>query len=176
MLDRLQGILSLGSTPVSQVQRKPLLQSFDLAGVADLIRTGRAQNIVCMCGAGISVSAGIPDFRTPGTGLYHRLEKYKLPYPQAVFEVDFFRRNPRPFFLLAKELYPGTFTPTPTHFFLRLLHDKGLLRRCFTQNIDSLEHLAGVPREKVVAAHGNFDTAHCEPPGAGRATRMQGAG
>ncbi len=36
----------------------------------------------------------------------------------------------------------GNYSPTPTHHFLRLLHDKGLLLRCFTQNIDSLERQA----------------------------------
>lgn len=44
---------------------------------------------------------------------------------------------------------------------MKLLHNKGLLLRCFTQNIDSLEVAAGLPKEKVVAAHGNFDTASC---------------
>ena len=43
---------------------------------------GKARRIVCMVGAGISVSAGIPDFRSPGTGLYSQLEKYDLPHPQ----------------------------------------------------------------------------------------------
>ena len=33
--------------------------------------------------------------------------------------------------------------------------------RVFTQNIDSLERKAGVPAERVVAAHGNFDGAAC---------------
>ena len=60
---------------------------------------------------------------------------------------------------MAQELFPGNFHPTPTHFFIRLLHQKGLLRRCFSQNIDSLETLAGLPRDAVVAAHGNFDSA-----------------
>ncbi|KAI8105266.1 hypothetical protein M9435_000434 [Picochlorum sp. BPE23] len=125
------------------------------------IQQGRIQKIVCMCGAGISVSAGIPDFRSPGTGLYSRLEKYNLPHPQAVFEIDFFRSNPDPFYMLSKELFPGTYKPTKTHYFLKLLHDKRLLQRCYTQNIDSLEHLAGLPTEAVIAAHGNFDTAYC---------------
>src|SRR5689334_5276587 len=49
---------------------QPLLPSFDLEGIAQLILSGRVQRIVMMVGAGISVSAGIPDFRTPGTGLY----------------------------------------------------------------------------------------------------------
>jgi NAD-dependent deacetylase sirtuin 2 len=89
------------------------------------------------------------------------LEKYNLPHPQAVFEIDFFRSNPDPFYMLSKELLPGTYKPTKTHYFLKLLHDKGLLQRCYTQNIDSLEHLAGLPTEAVIAAHGNFDTAYC---------------
>jgi NAD-dependent SIR2 family protein deacetylase len=55
-----------------------------------------------MCGAGISVSAGIPDFRSPKTGLYHNLKKYNLPHPEAVFELDYFRRHPEPFYQLAK--------------------------------------------------------------------------
>lgn len=59
--------------------------------------------------------------------------------------------------MLAKELYPGNFKPTPAHYFIRLLEKKGLLLRCFTQNIDSLEREAGVSSDKIVAAHGNFD-------------------
>lgn len=59
-----------------------------------------------------------------------------------------------------QELFPGTFVPTPAHFFIKLLHDKGLLLRCFTQNIDSLENQAGLPKEAIVAAHGNFDSKH----------------
>ena len=60
---------------------------------------------------------------------------------------------------MAQELFPGSFRPTATHFFMRMLHEKGLLARCFTQNIDSLESLAGLPTDAVVAAHGNFDSA-----------------
>ena len=87
----------------------------------------------CTASCTARCTAGIPDFRSEGTGLYHRLEEYGLPHPHAVFEIDYFRRNPRPFFLLAKELFPGSYLPTPTHHFMRLLHDKGLLLRCFTQ-------------------------------------------
>ncbi|PRW20829.1 NAD-dependent deacetylase sirtuin-2 [Chlorella sorokiniana] len=161
VISRLKEVLSVSEEAEVQLAKPPLLPTFDLAGIAALIKAGAAKRIICMCGAGISVSAGIPDFRSPGTGLYHRLEEYGLPHPHAVFEIDFFRRNPRPFYTLAKELFPGTFLATPTHYFMRLLHDKGLLLRCFTQNIDSLEHQAGLPTEAVVAAHGNFDTARC---------------
>ena len=129
--------------------------------IVQKITEKRVKKIICMCGAGISVSAGIPDFRSPN-GLYSNLAEYNLPYPEAVFEIDFFRSNPHPFYRLSKELYPGIrYKPTKTHYFIKMLHDKGLLQRVYTQNIDSLEKEAGLPTEAVIAAHGNFDTAHC---------------
>ena len=86
-----------------------------------------------MAGAGISTGAGIPDFRSPVTGLYSRLEKYNLPYPEALFDITFFR----------------------------LLDKKQKLLRVFTQNIDTLEHLAGLDHDKIVEAHGSFAHARC---------------
>ncbi|KAL7980755.1 hypothetical protein Chor_001909 [Crotalus horridus] len=105
--------------------------------------------------------AGIPDFRSPGTGLYANLQQYSLPYPKAIFEIDYFKQNPEPFFTLARELYPGQFKPTVCHYFIRLLKDKGLLLRCYTQNIDTLERVAGLDPEHLVEAHGTFYTSHC---------------
>merc|ERR1719217_691805 len=90
--------------------RQACLPSLDVAGVADVLQ--RATKVVCMCGAGISVSAGIPDFRTPGTGLYSQLEKYNLPTPESVFDLAYFRDDPGPFSLLAKEMFPGGHKPT----------------------------------------------------------------
>jgi len=149
------------SSLASQQPVGKTLKTKDLRGVAEYVNSDACKNIVVMCGAGVSVSAGIPDFRTPGTGLYDNLAAYDLPYPQAVFEIGFFKSNPEPFYVLASHLQPGKFEPTKTHKFIKLLETKKKLRRCFTQNIDSLETKAGVSEEKVVAAHGNFDTARC---------------
>ncbi len=120
-----------------------------------------SKNIIVMTGAGISVSAGIPDFRTPGTGLYSQLESYNLPFPEAIFSLDYFKKKPEPFYKLAKEIYPGLHFPTYSHFFLKLLANKNKLLRIYTQNIDSLENVAGIDKNLVVAAHGNFDSATC---------------
>lgn len=140
---------------------KVVLEEASLDGIVKYITSHNCKNIITMAGAGISTSAGIPDFRSPGSGLYDNLSKYNLPYPQAIFEMSFFRENSKPFFVLAKELYPGVFKPTPGHYFIRLLQEKGLLLRHYTQNIDTLERVAGIQYDKLVEAHGSFYTSHC---------------
>ena len=112
-------------------------------------------------GAGISTSAGIPDFRSPDTGIYANLAYLDLPDPEAVFDISFFRENPNPFYALARELAPGRYRPTIAHSFIKLLYDKGMLLKHFTQNIDCLERLAGLPGEMIVEAHGSFAGQHC---------------
>ncbi|XP_074740858.1 NAD-dependent protein deacetylase sirtuin-3, mitochondrial isoform X1 [Strix uralensis] len=136
-------------------------QQLTLQDVAQLLRKQECRRVVVMAGAGISTPSGIPDFRSPGSGLYSNLEQYDIPYPEAIFELMYFCVNPKPFFTLAKELYPGNYRPNYAHYFLRLLHDKGLLLRLYTQNIDGLERAAGIPPDKLVEAHGTFATATC---------------
>mmetsp|Transcript_19580 Transcript_19580/g.22178 ORF Transcript_19580/g.22178 Transcript_19580/m.22178 type:complete len:459 (-) Transcript_19580:288-1664(-) len=136
--------------------------ALNLNQVANWIKSGKCSKIVVLCGAGVSSSAGIPDFRTPGSGLYDNLEKYNLPYPEAVFDLSFYQSNPLPFISLAKELWPGTkHSPTLTHSFLSLLDSKNLLVRNYTQNIDGLELLGGVTEAKIVECHGHFRTSSC---------------
>ncbi|XP_056373277.1 NAD-dependent protein deacetylase sirtuin-3-like isoform X2 [Hyla sarda] len=146
--------------PQPRSQSLPLKCS-GLADIADLILKNFCRKIIVMVGAGISTASGIPDFRTPGSGLYDNLKKYHVPYPEAIFDIDYFTYNPQPFFVLAKDLYPGKYKPNIVHYFLRLLHEKGVLLRCYTQNIDGLERMAGIPPEKLVEAHGTFSTASC---------------
>ena len=51
--------------------------------------------------------------------------------------------------------------PTPTHYFLTLLHAHSSLLRIFSQNIDTLDTLAGLPADLIVEAHGSFASSHC---------------
>lgn len=100
--------------------------------------------------------------RSPGTGLYDNLKQFKIPYPEAIFDIDYFTTNPKPFFTLAKELMPSMkYKPNKIHYFLRLLQEKQLLQRLYTQNIDGLERMAGISPDKLVEAHGTFSSAKC---------------
>ncbi|MEE6510901.1 hypothetical protein FKM82_031256 [Ascaphus truei] len=135
--------------------------SLSLQDVVLRIQGGLCRRVLVMVGAGISTDSGIPDFRSPSSGLYSRLQEYSLPYPEAIFDLSFFLKDPRPFLRLSHELLPGRHRPNPAHHFLRLLHDKGVLLRLYTQNIDGLERVAGVPLEKLVEAHGSFASATC---------------
>ncbi|KAJ4315005.1 Sir2 histone deacetylase Hst2 [Neodidymelliopsis sp. IMI 364377] len=149
------------STMVDPSTRPETLSARTTDALARYITEGKARKIVVLTGAGISTSAGIPDFRSPETGLYANLERLNLPEPEAVFDISFFRKNPLPFYTLAQELYPGKYRPTITHSFIHLLHEKGLLLKLFTQNIDCLEREAGVPGDKIVEAHGSFADQCC---------------
>eukprot|EP00986_Skeletonema_menzelii_P011639 scaffold6071_cov146-Skeletonema_menzelii.AAC.8 len=130
--------------------------------IAKMLASKKYTKIIVLTGAGVSCNAGIPDFRTPGTGLYDNLQKYNLPFPEAVFDLGFFARNPNPFVQLASELWPGLkHSPTITHSFIALLEQKGMLLRTYTQNIDMLDVLAGVSEERMIECHGHFRTASC---------------
>jgi hypothetical protein len=137
-----------------------------LSGLCRKIRNGDVKKIGIMCGAGISVSAGIPDFRSKG-GLYDTLKtKYGMDNPESLFDISYFREQPLPYTERAKEMMPGKFKPTLTHHFLQLLHQKGLIQRIYSQNIDTLEKQCGLPDDIMVYAHGSYADCHCIECGA----------
>ncbi|KAJ7489359.1 DHS-like NAD/FAD-binding domain-containing protein [Mycena latifolia] len=140
----------------------PALPSKDLEGVAAYIASVKCKNIVVMAGAGISRAAGIPDFRSQG-GLYETLRRWDIDVrrPQDIFTLSYFKENPKPFYKLVSELYGGRYRPTLTHSFIRLLAARRVLSACWTQNVDGLERLAGVPPSRLIEAHGTLDSQHC---------------
>jgi NAD-dependent SIR2 family protein deacetylase len=142
-------------------------ETFDekLASVADLISTKK--HIVVLAGAGISVSVGIPDFRSKD-GLYNNLDYHELGLTCAedLFDIEAFSADPRPFWKFVRmngfvSLFPGKIQPSISHRFLAWLDEQNKLLRIYTQNIDGLEESAGVTNDKVVYAHGNLSGASC---------------
>ena len=140
-------------------------ENLSVKSLAHKLADSEYSKIVVLVGAGASCSAGIPDFRTPGTGLYDKLGKYNLPVPEAIFDLDYYTKvTPLPFVDLCQDIWPGQEDgpkPTPTHHFLKLLEEKQLLHRIYTQNIDGLEALAGISTDRLVECHGHFRSSSC---------------
>jgi NAD-dependent SIR2 family protein deacetylase len=127
-------------------------------------------DIVVIVGAGISTAAGIPDFRSAGTGIYATYQKYfsyNDPAPSMAWDIFtedyFYNKSKRPLMRLWTEfLQKGPYEPTASHRLLKKISDTGLLRRIYTQNIDGLEYKADIDADFVIAPHGNFYTYVCE--------------
>lgn len=141
-------------------KRSKLLDYNNVDDAADLLRTSR--KIIVITGAGISTSLGIPDFRSKNSGFYERLRDLGFEDPEEVFHIETFDVSPDLFYNMAHMVLPDdALGVSPTHAFIRLLQDNGRLQRNYTQNIDDLEGLAGIDRDKIVQCHGSFATATC---------------
>eukprot|EP00041_Stephanoeca_diplocostata_P034716 m.1197731 g.1197731 ORF g.1197731 m.1197731 type:complete len:374 (+) comp24568_c1_seq1:173-1294(+) len=124
---------------------------------------GESRRIVVIVGAGLSVSCGIPDFRS-ATGLYSTLQSLNLPVaePEDLLDIATFDDTPELFYSFASRIWPcDSIKPSLGHNFLNLLHTKRKLLRIYTQNVDGLESVAGIPRAKVIECHGTMQTARC---------------
>jgi NAD-dependent deacetylase len=116
--------------------------------------------VVALTGAGISVPSGIPDFRSPGTGLWETVD------PMEVAHIDVFRRDPERFW----HFYGDRFQtledklPNRAHEALARLERAGLLEAVITQNIDRLHGRAG--SRDVIEVHGTIDQSSCLSCGA----------
>ena len=123
--------------------------------------SGKYKNIIFMVGAGISTSAGIPDFRSDN-GLFKILqEKYNLSKPEEFFYKSTFLKNPKLFYEFWKSFNLNQSHPTIAHKFMNFLTKRNYVKYIFTQNIDGLEIKAKIPEEKLVFAHGNSNEGHC---------------
>jgi NAD-dependent deacetylase len=123
------------------------------ARLAALVRDARS--VVALTGAGISVPSGIPDFRSPGTGVWANVD------PMEVAHISVWRRDPARFW----SFYGRRFTvldgkrPNGAHRALAELEHRGRLDGVITQNIDGLHRAAGT--RELVEIHGSVATASC---------------
>ena len=123
------------------------------------------KNMIFMVGAGISTTAGIPDFRSK-TGLFQQLQdKYGMNSPEEFFQKKTFLEKPELFYEFCKIFDLSNVKPTITHKFMKYMIDQGIVKYVFTQNIDGLELKAKIPKEKIVFAHGSFTEGHCSKCG-----------
>jgi NAD-dependent deacetylase len=129
-----------------------------VATLAELVRS--AASVVALTGAGISVPSGIPDFRSPGTGIWENVD------PMEVAHIDAWRADPERFwsFYGARFQMLGDKRPNAAHEALVELERKGLLDGVITQNIDRLHRKAGT--SELVEVHGSIASSSCLACGA----------
>jgi NAD-dependent deacetylase len=115
----------------------------------------QAQQAVALTGAGLSTPSGIPDFRSPDTGLWDNYDPLEIATLQA------FRRHPAEFFTWIRPLARRMFEAQPNlaHLALAELQQAGRLPHIVTQNIDGLQQRAGA--QQVVELHGDIYTGTC---------------
>jgi len=123
------------------------------AQLVELVR--EARSVVALTGAGISVPSGIPDFRSPGTGLWENVN------PMEVAHIDAFRSDPVRFWRFYGERFATLESKRPNgaHRALVELERKGLLDGVITQNVDMLHRRAG--SRELVEVHGSIATCSC---------------
>jgi NAD-dependent deacetylase len=129
-----------------------------VARLAELVRESGCT--VALTGAGVSVPSGIPDFRTPETGLWANVD------PMEVAHIDVFERDPERFWSYYRPRFHslGDKRPNAAHEALTELERRGLLTGVITQNIDRLHRAAG--SRNVVEVHGSIETSTCRECGA----------
>jgi NAD-dependent deacetylase len=121
--------------------------------LAELLRD--AERAVVLTGAGISVPSGIPDFRTPGTGLWENVD------PLEVAHIDAWRRDPDRFWRFYGQRFASLVDkrPNDAHRALVELERRGLVRGVITQNVDRLHRVAGT--ERLIEVHGSIEWSVC---------------
>jgi NAD-dependent deacetylase len=130
-----------------------VVSDIDVQRLAALVRD--AESVIALTGAGISVPSGIPDFRSPGTGLWEKVN------PMEVAHIDVFRRDPERFWHFYGDRFATLRTKEPNgaHRALVALEETGHLDAVITQNIDQLHRRAGT--RELVEVHGSIATCSC---------------
>jgi NAD-dependent deacetylase len=123
------------------------------ARLAQLLRD--SERAVVLTGAGISVPSGIPDFRTPRTGLWENVD------PMEVAHIDAWRRDPDRFWRFYGDRFASLVDkrPNEAHRALAELERRGLIKAVITQNIDRLHRIAGT--ERLIEVHGSIESSVC---------------
>jgi NAD-dependent deacetylase len=137
---------------VSEAKTEPRAE---VERLAELVREAGERGTTVLTGAGISVPSGIPDFRSPGTGLWEKVD------PMEVAHISVWERDPKRFWSFYRQRLdlPARFEPNPAHRALVELERRGYLRGLATQNIDGLHQKAG--SSDVIELHGSVRNLVC---------------
>ncbi|HUV15126.1 MAG TPA: NAD-dependent deacylase [Pelolinea sp.] len=120
---------------------------------AELIST--SNHAVVFTGAGISTHSGIPDFRSPDSGLWNQHDPFE------VASIWAFSHHPETFFdwIRPLSITAEAAEPNKAHKAIAELEKQGYVKSVITQNIDGLHQKSG--SKKVLELHGSARTATC---------------
>ena len=118
---------------------------------------GDAQRVVLFTGAGISTESGIPDFRSPGTGLWTKIKP--IEFQEFVASEDARQESWSRRFSAERTIENAV--PNKGHEACARLIESGKATAVITQNIDNLHLESGVPAEQIIELHGNSTYAKC---------------
>ena len=116
-----------------------------------------AKRLVIFTGAGISTESGIPDFRSPGTGLWNKMKPIMFQdfvSSEEVRQTSWARR-------FDGERLMENASPNKGHEACARLVDRGTCSCLITQNVDNLHQNSGIPDSHIVELHGNATYASC---------------
>jgi len=116
-----------------------------------------AERIVCFTGAGISTESGIPDFRSPGTGLWNKIKP--IQFQEFIASEEARQESWRRKFSGDRSFEDAV--PNKGHEALARLVEMGKCIAIITQNVDNLHQDSGIPDSKVIELHGNTSYATC---------------
>jgi NAD-dependent deacetylase len=116
-----------------------------------------ARRIVFFTGAGISTESGIPDFRSPGTGLWTKMRPIQFQdfvASESVRQESWRRR-------FTGERTIENARPNKGHEAIARLVRDGRATAVITQNVDNLHQDSGIDADRIVELHGNASYAKC---------------
>ena len=125
--------------------------------VVELIK--ESKYTVVLTGAGVSTGSGIADFRTPGKGIWEKIDPFK------VTSITAFEENPQRFYYFYQPRIEilSRVSPNPAHKAIAKLEEMGYTKCLITQNIDNLHQRAG--SKKIIEVHGTLREAVCQKCG-----------
>ena len=133
---------------------KNIIDNEKVNRVAELIK--ESKYTVVLTGAGVSTGSGIAEFRTPGKGIWEKVDPFK------VTSITAFKENPQRFYYFYRPRIEilSRVSPNPAHKAIACLEEMGYMKYLITQNIDNLHRRAG--SKKIIEVHGTLKEAVCQ--------------
>ncbi|KAI1505183.1 NAD-dependent deacetylase sirtuin-7 [Biscogniauxia marginata] len=136
-------IMANTAPKVAEEERQEASEVVDRKADALVTRIKKSKHFIAFTGAGVSTSAGIPDFRGP-TGVWTLRAQGKQP---------------------TGKVNTLQAVPTPTHMALVELQRRGILKYLVSQNCDGLHRKSGILPDSISELHGNSNREYCRDCG-----------